>query len=143
MDTRDTLTTAQLFRLASTSDAPFILDVRIDEDRALDPRALPRSIRRDHRTVASWAHEYAGKPVAVVSQDDLKLSQGVAARLRYAGVHVGSVTIDLPLPTGIDFATLGLAILAACALFCLTLGVLCTLRITAGAGLALRLVVSL
>ena len=57
MAIRDTITTAQLFRLAGTSYAPFILDVRIDEDRALDPRTLPGSTRRDHRAVASWAHE--------------------------------------------------------------------------------------
>jgi hypothetical protein len=46
---------------------------------------MPGSTRRDHRTVALWAGEYTGKPVTVVCQRGLKLSQGVAAWLRHAG----------------------------------------------------------
>ena len=91
MATPDIITPAQLSRLVGTPDAPFLLDVRIDEDHAPDPRSLPGSIRRDHRTVASWAGEYAGKPVAAVCQRGLRLSQGVAAWLRHAGAHAESL----------------------------------------------------
>jgi len=85
MATPDAITASQLCRLIGTPDAPLIIDVRIDEDHAADPRMLPASIRRDHRVVASRASTYAGRSIAVVCQRGLKLSQGVAAWLRYAG----------------------------------------------------------
>jgi rhodanese-related sulfurtransferase len=87
MATPEVITVAQLNRLVGTPDAPLVLDVRTDEDHAADPRALPASVLRDHQTVASWAGRYAGRSVAVVCADGLKLSQGVAAWLRYAGVR--------------------------------------------------------
>jgi rhodanese-related sulfurtransferase len=83
----DTITVAQLSRLIGTPDAPVILDVRIDDDRAADPRGLPASFARDHATVSSWAADYTGRSVAVVCQRGLKLSQGVAAWLRQAGAQ--------------------------------------------------------
>lgn len=85
MPTPDTITTAQLARLIGTSDAPRIVDVRIDTDHTADPRMLPGSVRRSHRTVASWAGEFAGQSVAVLCQRGQKLSQGTAAWLRHAG----------------------------------------------------------
>jgi rhodanese-related sulfurtransferase len=95
MATPDVITVAQLTRLIGTPDAPIIVDVRIDEDHAADPRMLPACIRRDYRTVSSWANqvgasgvgasEFGGRSVAVVCQRGLKLSQGVAAWLRHAG----------------------------------------------------------
>jgi rhodanese-related sulfurtransferase len=92
MSTPDAITVAQLSRLIGTPDAPPILDVRTDEDHAADPRLLPASSRRDHRTVASWAvstwaDEFAGRTVAVACQRGAKLSQGVAAWLRCAGAR--------------------------------------------------------
>lgn len=87
----DTITTAQLSRLIGTPDAPVILDVRIADDRALDPRILPGSIGRDFRTVQDWAGAYAGQSVAVICQRGLKLSQGVAAWLRHGGARAESV----------------------------------------------------
>ena len=85
MPSSDIITPSQLARLLGTPDAPAILDVRTDEDFASDPRVLPGAIRRDFRSVASWAGNFAGHPVAVVCQRGLKLSQGVAAWLRHAG----------------------------------------------------------
>jgi hypothetical protein len=64
--TPDAITTAQLSRLIGTADAPLVIDVRTDEDHAANPSALPASIRRDYRTVATWANAYAGRSVAVV-----------------------------------------------------------------------------
>jgi rhodanese-related sulfurtransferase len=87
MATPDTITVAQLSRLIGTPEAPIIVDVRIDADHASDPRMLPASIRRDYRSVASWADQYAGRFVVVVCQRGLKLSQGVAAWLRHTGAH--------------------------------------------------------
>jgi rhodanese-related sulfurtransferase len=78
----DTITASQLSRLIGTPDAPLIVDVRIDEDHAADPRMLPASIRRDHRMAAAWASAYAGRSIAVVCQRGHELSQGVAAWLR-------------------------------------------------------------
>ena len=85
MATPDTINVAQLARLIGTPDAPVILDVRVDSDHAVDPRVLPASIRRDHRSVASWAAGYAGRRAVVICQRGQKLSQGVAAWLRHAG----------------------------------------------------------
>jgi rhodanese-related sulfurtransferase len=82
--TPDTITVAQLGRLVGTPEAPVIVDVRIDAEHASDPRMLPASVRRDHRTVADWANDYAGRFVVVVCQRGQKLSQGVAAWLRHA-----------------------------------------------------------
>ncbi len=87
MATPDTITVAQLARLVGTPDAPVLVDVRIDNDHAVDPRFLPASVRRDYRTVASWGGEYAGRSVVVVCQRGQKLSQGVAAWLRHAGAR--------------------------------------------------------
>jgi rhodanese-related sulfurtransferase len=87
MATPDTVTVAQLARLIGTPDAPVIVDVRIDNDHASDPRMLPASIRRDYRTVSSWADEYAGRFVVAVCQRGQKLAQGTAAWLRHAGAR--------------------------------------------------------
>lgn len=87
MSAPDTITVAQLTRLIGTPDAPIVIDVRIDDDRAADPRALPASIVRDHRAVTDWAAAFSGRAVAVVCQRGLKLSQGVAAWLRHAGAR--------------------------------------------------------
>jgi len=83
----DTINVAQLSRLVGTPEAPVIVDVRIDTDYSSDPRKLPASVRRNYRTVASWAQDYAGRPVVVVCQRGKKLSQGVAAWLRHAGAR--------------------------------------------------------
>jgi rhodanese-related sulfurtransferase len=80
------ITTQQLSRLIGLPGAPAIVDVRIDEDYAADPRLLPGSRRRDFRTTASWMSDYRDQTVIVTCQKGLKLSQGVAAWLRHAGL---------------------------------------------------------
>ena len=85
MPSPDIITPSQLARLLGTPDAPTVLDVRTDEDFARDPRTLPGALRRDFRSVASWAGDFAGRPLAIICQRGLKLSQGVAAWLRHAG----------------------------------------------------------
>jgi rhodanese-related sulfurtransferase len=80
------ITTSQLARLIGVSQAPAIVDVRIDEDYRADPRLLPGSLRRDHRSVSQWATEYRGSSVVVVCQKGQKLSEGAAAWLRHEGI---------------------------------------------------------
>lgn len=87
MPTPDAISIAQLARLVGTPDAPLIVDVRAATDKVDDPRLLPASIPRDHEKVSSWAREFVGRSVVAVCRQGLKLSQGVAAHLRYAGVR--------------------------------------------------------
>ena len=87
MSTPDAITVGQLSRLVGTPDAPLVIDVRTDEDQRADPRQLPATVRRDHRSVSSWASGYSGRSVVVVCSRGLKLSQGVAAWLRHAGAR--------------------------------------------------------
>jgi rhodanese-related sulfurtransferase len=87
MPAPDSITPAQLARRIGLPDAPAIVDVRIPEDRAADPRSLPGSGFASHTDVAAWAPRWAGRDVVVVCQKGLKLSQGVAAWLRHAGAR--------------------------------------------------------
>lgn len=75
-----------LSRLVGLPGTPVVVDVRIDEDYAADPRLIPGSVRRDFKAVSAWAGEFAGRPVIVACQKGLKLSQGSAAWLRHEGI---------------------------------------------------------
>lgn len=86
MPSNTEITTSQLARLVGIPSAPAIVDVRLAEDFAADPRLLPAAIRRDFQTVTTWATEFAGRDVVVVCQKGQKLSQGVTAWLRHAGI---------------------------------------------------------
>jgi rhodanese-related sulfurtransferase len=77
----------QLFRLLGTPDCPDLIDVRIDEDFAAAPSLIPRSHRRSHRDVADWTPGFSDRSVAVICKKGQKLSEGVAAWLRHAGVN--------------------------------------------------------
>ena len=85
------ITVPQLSRLIGTPGGPAIVDVCIDDDFNADPRLIPGSARRDYRGVANWAGAYRGKPVVVVCQKGLKLSQGTAAWLRHEGIEAQSL----------------------------------------------------
>lgn len=80
------ITTQQFSRLVGLPSSPAIIDVRIDEDYRDDPRLIPGSLRRDHRTIATWAPQYLGKSVVVACQRGQKLSEGTAAWLRHEGI---------------------------------------------------------
>ena len=81
----------KLNRLIGTPGAPVIIDVRTDEDFALDPRLIPSSIRRSHADIASWVSTVDAESVVVVCQRGGKLSHGVAAYLRHAGIDAESL----------------------------------------------------
>lgn len=87
MPAPDTITPSQLARLIGTPTAPIILDMRVPDDVAADPRLVPASIQRDFRSVRDWADDFTGKSVAVICQRGLKISQGVTAWLRHAGAQ--------------------------------------------------------
>src|SRR4051812_34514345 len=87
MPAPDAITVPQLSRLVATPDAPVLIDVRLPEDRAADPRLLPAALTRDHADVAAWAPGLAGQHVVVACRRGLKLSQGTAAWLRHAGAR--------------------------------------------------------
>lgn len=80
------ITVAQLARLVGLPNAPAIVDVRLDEDVAADPRLLPGARLHPYQDVATWAPAYAGRSVIVTCQKGLKLSQGVAAYLRHEDI---------------------------------------------------------
>jgi len=85
MSSFNTISPEKLARLIGTPKCPLLIDVRLDEDFASDPRLIPGSRRRTFNTVAEWAPEYVGHSVVVICQKGLKLSHGVAAWLRHAG----------------------------------------------------------
>jgi rhodanese-related sulfurtransferase len=99
------ITANQMNRLIGTPDCPVIIDVRIDEDFADDPRMIPSAIRHKFQDIGELAPTFAGKRVVVSCHKGLKLSQGVAALLRVNGVkceylqggHVSWAEADLPL----------------------------------------------
>ena len=91
MPTPNTITAVQLSRLVGLSDTPVIVDGRIDDDHALDPRMLPGAVRRHLKAAPSWAQEFSGNRVIVVCQRGQKLSQGAAAWLRHEGVQAESL----------------------------------------------------
>lgn len=46
------ITPAQAFRLIGTPEAPRIIDVRIGQDVAAQPRLIPASVRQPHTAIA-------------------------------------------------------------------------------------------
>jgi len=81
-----------LSALVGSGAAPVIVDVRTDDDFALEPRLVPASRRRDWHDVSAWAPHYScARPVVVICQKGLKLSHGVAAWLRQQGVPAKSL----------------------------------------------------
>lgn len=87
MPSTSEITVPQLQRLVGLPDAPAIIDVRTPEDFQTDPRLLPAADRCRAEDVPAWAHHYAGRPVVVVCQRGLKLSQGAVAWLRHEGIE--------------------------------------------------------
>lgn len=81
-----TLSPTELDRLIGTPACPRLIDVRDEEDFALDARLLPGAAWRPSAAVESWGQALAGGPVVVLCQRGLKLSEGVAAWLRHMGV---------------------------------------------------------
>jgi rhodanese-related sulfurtransferase len=86
MPAPNSISVDKLARLVGTSAGPAIVDVRIAEDFAANPRLVPGAFRRAHEDVTDWAAELQGRSAIVVCHTGSKLSHGVAALLRHHGV---------------------------------------------------------
>jgi rhodanese-related sulfurtransferase len=91
MSSYTSISTDKLSRLVGTARAPVLVDVRLDQDFDADPRVIPGSLRRSHLDTQEWAPQFVGRPVIVVCQKGLKLSEGAAAWLRHSGVAAESL----------------------------------------------------
>ena len=86
MSSTTTISFEKLARLVGTPACPVLIDVRTDEDFALDERLIPGSRRRSHKDLDAWVQEFAGKRAIVICQQGKKLSEGTAALLRHHGI---------------------------------------------------------
>ncbi|MFO1110749.1 MAG: sulfurtransferase/chromate resistance protein [Bradyrhizobium sp.] len=86
-----TISCEKLSRLIGTAKAPTLIDVRVDEDFAADPRLIPGAMRRSYRDLHDWAPQLTGHSVVVICQKGKKLSEGAAAWLRDGGVAAESL----------------------------------------------------
>jgi rhodanese-related sulfurtransferase len=104
MSSYTAISSDKLARLIGTAKAPALIDVRIDEDFAADPRLIPGAVRRSHRDLQEWAPRLTGQSVVVICQKGQKLSEGTAAWLRQSGIaaetleggHLGWVETQRP-----------------------------------------------
>lgn len=80
------ISSEKLARLIGTPRCPALIDVRIDRDFTIDPRLIPGSMRRRHEEVGEWGAALHGRNAIVICQHGRKLSEGVAAWLRHAGI---------------------------------------------------------
>ena len=91
MPSPNEITPAQLGRLIGTPTMPTLVDVRIDEDYAADPRLIPGSFRHAYDDLESLVSRVRQGPVIVTCQKGRKISQGAAAVLRHEGLRVESI----------------------------------------------------
>ena len=104
MSSYNSISTEKLSRLIGTANAPILIDVRIDEDFAADPRLIPGSRRYSHLDVQDWAGSLASQSVVVICHKGQKLSEGTAAWLRHGNIaaeileggHVAWKEAELP-----------------------------------------------
>ena len=93
MSSFNTIPVEKLARLIGVPHGPALIDVRAKEDFAANPRSIPGAIRRPHESVSSWASDFAGRSAVVICEKGQKLSEGVAAWLRHAGLPSAEVLV--------------------------------------------------
>jgi len=76
----------QLQRLIGTPSVPAIIDVRIDEDFDEIPRLVPGARRLSHKDIPAIVDHVGDRPAVVICHKGLKLSEGVAAALRFNNI---------------------------------------------------------
>jgi len=86
MSSYSSISIEKLSRLVGTVSTPALIDVRLDEDFAADPRLIPGAIRRSYRDIQNWAGGFTGQSVVVICQKGQKLSEGTAAWLRHGKI---------------------------------------------------------
>ncbi len=79
------ITVPQLLRLIGLPDTPAIVDISIDADFNDDPFLIPGAFRHPHTDIAGLKERLGGRACIIVCQRGIKLSQGLAARLRADG----------------------------------------------------------
>jgi rhodanese-related sulfurtransferase len=81
------ITIQQLLRLIGTPNCPQIVDISIDPDFADDPHQIPGAFRHLHGDLPGLFTRLNGQPSIIICQKGIKLSQGMAAQLRSAGLR--------------------------------------------------------
>ena len=81
------ITIQQLLRLIGTPNCPQIVDISIDPDFADDPHQIPGAFRHLHGDLPGLVTRLNGQPSIITCQKGIKLSQGMAAQLRSAGLR--------------------------------------------------------
>ena len=81
------ITVPQLLRLIGLPDAPLVVDISIDPDFDADPFLIPGAFRHPHTDIQGLKDRLNGRAVVITCQQGIKLSQGLAARLRCDGVQ--------------------------------------------------------
>jgi rhodanese-related sulfurtransferase len=81
------ITIQQLLRLIGTPNCPQIVDISIDPDFADDPHQIPGAFRHLHGDLPGLVTRLNGQPSIIICQKGIKLSQGMAAQLRSAGLR--------------------------------------------------------
>ncbi len=80
------ITVSELLRLIGTPECPAIADISIDPDFEADPYLIPGAFRHPHTDAEGLVRRLGGRRCIVSCQKGLKLSQGLAARLRCDGI---------------------------------------------------------
>jgi len=80
------ITVSQLSRLIGLPQTPIIIDVRVQDEFAADPRLIPGAKRYDPEGLTRSAARFERQSVIVVCQQGLQVSQGVSAWLRHQGI---------------------------------------------------------
>lgn len=86
MPSPNEITPSQLARLVGTPEAPLLVDLRIEEDFAAEPRLIPGAFRHDWTGIEALAPRLMGRRVVLYCQKGRKISQGAAALLRARGM---------------------------------------------------------
>lgn len=76
----------KLMRLIGTPQCPPIVDVSTESDFAADPHLVPTAFRHPHKEIDALIAVLRGQAPVIICQKGLKLSHGVAASLRSAGL---------------------------------------------------------
>jgi rhodanese-related sulfurtransferase len=89
----NSISSEKLWRLIGVPHGPALIDVRVEENFASDPRFIPGAVRRAHTTVSDWGAAFAGRPAVVICENGQGLSEGVAAWLRQAGASSAEILV--------------------------------------------------
>ena len=81
------ITIQQLLRLIGTPNCPQIVDISINPNFADDPHQIPSASLHLHTDLPGLATRLNGQPSIIICQKGIKLSQGMAAQLRSAGLR--------------------------------------------------------